>query len=246
VPSTFPILRSSLLALLGTGLVLTASAAQTKASESPSARQILDQMAQVYAGCTSYRDSGVVRTVFVSVRGNRTVEKPFTTAFVRPDRFRFEYREKRGILEQDSRYIVWSQGKETRAWWDLDPEVRKGESLGMALAAATGVSSGSAHTIPALLLPAEVEGRRLTDITEARRMDDARLDDVECFRIEGKLAQSPATLWIDKSSFLVRRLDERHQLPTFSTEETTTYDPVINGEIGEEMLAFAPPDRVGG
>jgi hypothetical protein len=39
----------------------------------------------------------------------------------------------------------------------------------------------------------------------------------------------------------VRRIDERHQLPTFSTEETTTYDPVINGEIGEEILAFAPP-----
>jgi outer membrane lipoprotein-sorting protein len=235
-----PILRSSLLALLGTSLVLTASAAQTPAAEDPSAREILDRMAQVYADCASYRDSGVVRTLFIDPKGNHTVEKPFTTAFVRPGRLRFEYREKRGLLGQDSRHIVWSDGRETQSWWDIAPGVRKEESLDMALAGATGVSGGSAHTIPSLLLP-EVKGLRLTDITEVRQVENAKLGESECFRIEGKLSQSPTTLWIDKSSFLVRRIDERHQLSTFSTEETTTYDPVINGEIGEEMLAFAPP-----
>ncbi|MGH7731561.1 MAG: hypothetical protein ACRENJ_09980 [Candidatus Eiseniibacteriota bacterium] len=46
-------------------------------------------MAKAYGECTSYYDSGVVRLVFVTADGNFTEEKPFTTAFVRPDRFRF-------------------------------------------------------------------------------------------------------------------------------------------------------------
>src|SRR5262249_45207002 len=74
------------------------------------AQDVLDRMAKAYAGCKSYRDTGVVKTVFVEATGNRTVEKPFRTAFVRPDRFRFEYTEKRGGRED--RYIVWRKGKE--------------------------------------------------------------------------------------------------------------------------------------
>ena len=59
-----------------------------------SAKQIVERMAKAYTDCKSYRDSGIVKTLFVEKSGNRTVEKPFTTAFVRHDRFRFEYKEK--------------------------------------------------------------------------------------------------------------------------------------------------------
>src|SRR3954462_9452053 len=81
------------------------------------ARHLLDRMAEAYGGCKSYHDSGVVKTVFVQATGNRTVERPFTTAFVRPDRFRFEYKEKPdGAPER--RYVVWRRGKEVQTWWD--------------------------------------------------------------------------------------------------------------------------------
>src|SRR5262245_14319430 len=63
------------------------------------AQDVLDRMAKVYASCKSYGDTGIVTTVFVEATGNRTVEKPFKTAFVRPDRFRFEYAEKLGGQE---------------------------------------------------------------------------------------------------------------------------------------------------
>lgn len=204
------------------------------------ALDVLDRTAKVYAGCKSYRDTGVVTIVFVAATGDRTDERPFETTFVRPDRFRFEYTRNRRA--RGDRYIVWRKGEEVRTWWDVKPGVERPESLELALAAATGVSGGSAHTIPALLLPQEVGGGRLTDLKEARRAEDASLDGVECFRIEGTYGGHPVTVWIDKKSFLVRRISSTTQFDDFRTEETTTYDPSIGGEIPEEAMEFDPPE----
>jgi outer membrane lipoprotein-sorting protein len=206
--------------------------------DDPSAKQILDRMAEVYADCKSYRDSGMVKTLFIMAEGKETIEKPFTTAFVRPDRFRFEFKQ---TGNPQSRYIVWSKGLDIQTWWDVKPGIEKAASLELALAGATGVSSSSAHTIPSLLLPKEVSGRRLTDVTDAKRGEDGKLEKVECFRIEGKYGDHPITLWIEKESFLVRQIDEQVKFDNFRTEQTTTYDPTIDKEITDKMLEFDPP-----
>ena len=127
--------------------------------DDPSAGQILDRMVRAYADCKTYRDTGVVKTVFIEANGTRTVEKPFTTAMVRPDRFRFEYKE---TGNQRNRYIIWSSGKDVKTWWGIKPGIKMSDSLELALAGATGVSGGSAHTIPAMLLPDKVSGLKLT------------------------------------------------------------------------------------
>lgn len=220
-----------------------AGSAEESTPANPTAKQIIDRMAKTYADCESYRDSGLVKTVFISSRGERVSEKPFSTAFIRPDRFRFEYYENKGGLIGKCRYIVWRDDKEVKTKWDIRPGIKKPESLGMALAGATGVSSGSAHTIPALLMADEVCGRRLTDMTDARRIEDDKLGKVDCFRIRAKYAKRPMTVWIDKKSFLIRRIDGRNEFDDFRTEDTTTYDPVINAEITDQALEFEPPKR---
>ncbi len=200
--------------------------------ESLTAGQILTSMADTYKSCKSYSDSGIVKTTYKKADGNKTDEKPFTTAFIRPDRFRFEFRDRFEfmavniqVISRENHYIVWRQGKEVQAWWDINrPPNKKPESLGVALGGATGVSGGSAHTIPALLLPENVHGRRLTDVAEAIRMDDARPGTFECFRIQGKFACVPITLWIEKETFLIRRIDTQMTFANFSADVTTTYE----------------------
>ena len=237
----FSILTSVVCCFIRAAAVLPGSADEPK-PEVLNAQDVLDRMAKAYAGCQSYRDSGVVKSVFVRGEGNRTEEISFTTAFIRPDRFRFEYKQKgRGI--QELHHIVWSKGKEVHEWWSIKPGVEEPKSLGLALAGATGVSGGSAHTVPALLLPKEVRGRRLTQIAEAKRVEDAKLDMVDCFRVEGKFDESPMTLWIDQRSFLVRRIDAQKKFDDFRVEETTTYDPAINEEIPKKSLEFDPPKQ---
>jgi hypothetical protein len=156
--------------------------------------EILMQVATTYAACRSYNDSGVVTTVFIEAGGRQTDEKPFKTAFVRPDHFRFQFRNKAVAGNTEHLYIVWRNGTEVRTWGDVRPGAQKEPSLNTALAGATGVSGSSAHTIPALLLPGEVTGRCLTSLTEAIRVEDAEVDGVQCFRIKGTYAYWPMTV----------------------------------------------------
>jgi hypothetical protein len=203
-----------------------------------SAQQIVERMAKVYAACKSYRDAGSVKTLFVENGGNRTVEKPFTTAFVRLDRFRFEYRETVG--NRPLRFLIWSNGKEVQTWWDAKPGIDKAKSLEVALGGAAGVSANASLNIPQLLLPDRMGWRRLA-LTNPKRAADGKLDQVECYRVEGQYGGHPITLWIEKKSYLVRRIDEQAKFDTFRTEQTTTYDPTIDEPIPDQLLAFDPP-----
>src|SRR5437879_6027503 len=76
------------LALMLACSVVTGIAAEKESTDDLTAQEILEKMAATYATCKSYRDSGVVTNFFT--RDHIDV-KPFRTAFVRPDQFRFEY-----------------------------------------------------------------------------------------------------------------------------------------------------------
>src|SRR4051812_21740201 len=102
--------------------------AQETKQEELTAQDILDRMANAYAGCKSYQDSGQVQTVFIQLNSRRTDKKPFTTAFVRPDHFRFEYKSIKAGGDE-ARYIVWRRGAEVQTWWDIRPGVEKPDSL---------------------------------------------------------------------------------------------------------------------
>ena len=230
-------------AVLATGCLAVASGAalgQESAAPALAAEQILARVAAVYAGCRSYSDSGVVKDRYPGLLGH-TTEKPFKTAFVRPDTFRFQFVEPKSLIGRDYVYIVWRRGDKVLTWWDVKPGVEEARSLGDALSAATGVSGGSAHAIPALLLPKEVGGRCPTDVAHARLLDEARIAASTCFRIAGMYGDAPTTLWVEKRRFLILRIDRWTEIPDGTVEETMTFDPVLDGEVTEKMLAFDPP-----
>jgi hypothetical protein len=236
--------------------------------------QILAALAEVYAECGSYRDCGQVVTRFFHADDNpgHTNVQPFTTAFVRPDRFRFEFRDQDD--EEWKRYIVWANSELIRTWWHLHDGVEQEESLALALAGATGVSGGSAHTIPALLLPAQVDGRRLTDLVRLTSLGDDLIDGITCYRLQGwftpwpvdpveeerrrqeclrltgrlpeRAEMGPLTMWIDRGTLLVRRIEEQVRFETFRTEDVTTYEPAVGIHISESELRFDPPEGGGG
>jgi hypothetical protein len=248
-------------------LDLSRSAATDADGEDLAAAEILARMAKTYANCVTYQDSGCVTTVFVHAQSERTDKRPFSTAFVRPARFRFDFKSTHDGSNWH-RYIVWADGANVRTWWEIRPEVEQQPSLSLGLAGATGVSRGSAHTIPAMLMPDSIGGTRLTDLSDLKRLEDAQFGEFDCFRIQGKLIidvqpaelerrrrqvmkgtgkdlgyaeRGPETLWIDKSAYLLRRIDEHTQFDSFRTESTTVYDPLIDVPIADNQLQFDPP-----
>ncbi len=194
---------------------LTGVAADKEFTDGLTAQQILDKMAAAYATCKSYRDSGVVTNDFGPRPGSgatypRHVDvKPFRTAFVRPDLFRFEY----DNPTPEKSYIIWAKRGDVRTWWYVKPGVEKQPSLGEAVAGATGVSSGSAHIIPSLLLPDRIGGRKLTAMTDLKRLPDEVVEQTLCFKLEGKYVNRPTTLWLEKADFLLVRMVQDTRTP---------------------------------
>ncbi|HLX68487.1 MAG TPA: hypothetical protein VKV04_02565 [Verrucomicrobiae bacterium] len=234
-------------------------------------QQILEAVSQVYAACATYLDSGQVTTRFIYPDdcSPRISVRPFTTAFHRPDRFRFEFRSRFKAKDPWQRYIVWADGELVRTWWDIKRGVQEPASVALALAGATGVSGGSAHTIPDLLMPDRVGGRRLTELAELMSLGDETLGGGDCCRLSGRFPpipidpaeeekriqetialvgrrperaeHSPLRLWIDRSTLLIRRIEETKQFETFRSEETTDYEPAVGVSLSDAELQFGAP-----
>jgi hypothetical protein len=215
---------------------------------------ILLKMARVYHNCRSYRDSGEVRTALRIGDGRAGSDRPFHTAFMRPDRFRFQFTDT-GLGERSSAYVVWTDGDEVHSWWDAKPGVRNAGTLQDGLRIAAGVSGGSSIRIPGLLLPGSVGEGPL--IIAAERIQDGSDRGVTCFRIRGRSQKTPytltmgaqtltvqdenITLWIDRATLLLRKVEDKKTLATYTSESITTYSPEIDIEIPAEQLTFNAP-----
>lgn len=228
-------------------LLMAASAASapetppgTASTDGLSADQVLAKLAAAYATCRSYRDSGVVSNAFDP---QHVDVKPFRTAFVRPDQFRFEFEEARPGLDPSSKnaYIIWAKAGAVRTWWYVKPAVERSSSLADAISSATGVSSGSAHTIAALLMPDRIRGAKPSSMTDLTRLPDETVDGAACFKLAGRygFGKQPRTVWIERATYLIRRIVDEKRLAT----ATTVYKPQVNTEIPATELAFDAPKR---
>jgi len=217
---------------------------------------ILLKMARAYRTCRSYRDTGEVRTTLLIKDGRAGNDRPFRTAFVRPDRLRFQFTET-GLGERSTAYIVWTEGTEVRSWWDGQPGVRNAGTLQAALGVAAAPSGGSSTRVPGLLLPRSIGEGPI--IIAAERIQDGSDRGVSSYRIRGKSQRTPytltmgtqtltvqdesITLWIDRAKLLLRKVEDRKTFETYDSESITTYTPEFDVEIPAAELTFTPPQQ---
>lgn len=225
----------------GMVILLFVGVAYSAHAQSLSAQQIMDRTISVYANCNSYVDEGEVRTIFLARNRRRTVIKPFTTAFVRPSDFRFEYKELRGE-EVWSNYIIWKDAESVKTWWSIRPGVENPPNLSFAVAGATGVSSGSAVTVPALLMPEITSGNRIKTLSDLKLIGNEVINGRKAHKIEGTdFRKNNVTLWVDSESMLIVKIFQKTIFDTFETETTTTYRPQVNVSA-QGKLAFNLPE----
>ncbi len=176
-----------------------------------SAAELIERVTAVYRTCSTYRDTGDCTTVFIKgprPTDRRTTGLEFRTAFVRPDRYRFEFaRREVGPRSEWSRYVVWQNRHQIRTWWSLRDEVREFADLSFAISGPTGVSSGTAYNVPSLLFP--VGGNPILH-PEATVGSDEDLDGVRCHKLVQSLrhVEATETIWISSETFLILRMDQ--------------------------------------
>lgn len=218
----------------------------------PRPAEILLRAAERYRDCRSYQDEGLVLTRFERTDHPQETRKAFQTAFARSGRFRFEFSEA-GLMGTESRYIVWMHGQEVKSWWTLGKGPESEPDLARAIAGATGVSSGSAYTIPSVLMKeAAWKGGTWTDSSGVYRISDGTLGPDVCFRIQRLTSTPPGTTgelptpatkgkrtyWIRQADHLLLRIDGETDFGSFFTRETTTYSPILDRPVPEPALSF--------
>jgi hypothetical protein len=212
----------------------------------PAAADLLQKVEAAYAHAASYADHGSVTDAFTSAQGNHNNVKTFGTAFIRPDRFRFEYRKDGDATRA---YIIWADhGSVHSRWYVKHNAVEEAPSLMRAIAAATGVSSGTAYIVPHLLMPNDLSGPSVTALVDARVEGTEFIAGHPCYKVTGTPRDmGPRTLYIDAQSYALRRIVERAHLTAsageqpFDVETTIEYDPALNGTVTDAQLAGPTP-----
>ena len=244
------------LAALGiSGRILHRSALAVDAKPDP--RDLARKVETVYASCRTYRDTGQATQVFRNAQGQeqgRADRKPrkITTAFVRPDKFRFEFDDDRG--GRLIRNLIWMDGRSLKSWWDLRPGVQTPESLQFALGAAAGVTESSSMTIPPLLLPALL--KRPNALSEGpgelSLLEDEAIGPHDCHRLRRRYDavnfqnkrnfEVVDTYWIDAKTSAIRRVVKEMQLDEGRAVGTLDLEPEFDVELPVAALAFDPPE----
>ncbi len=222
--------------------ILIACASSTPAPhgahDSPSAETILDRMARTYAAAPSYVDRG---TATVGA-GRERETKTFTTAFVRPDRFRFEFREGGDVARA---HTIWFAAGVARNLSYMRPgQIVEDPDLGDAIAEATGVSGLTALIVPSLLMPELGSFRGM--LSGARLDGDVVVAGHACARVAADAPSSRVVLAIDKQSHLLRQIVVTHRIEsargTRELVRTIDYDARIGGAVAPATLRAPDTD----
>jgi hypothetical protein len=217
----------------------------------PATRDLCRRVRAAYAGMRTYRDRGAVAITFLAPDGalKNVTTYPFTTAFARPDRLRYEFTATRRDGTVDRYLVARDARRVVRTWWDVTPGIKTGDNLHLALGAAAGVSGGSSSRLAPLLVTGEFLGGTWMDLRPIELLGDVEAAGRVCHRMRVSYPPAPGvggagtveTYFLDAESALLRRIEGRATFKDFRTETVTTYDPEPDAEIPDAALAFDPP-----
>ena len=215
----------------------------------PKAKDIVAAMYAAYAACKTYQDTGTVKFDKSTVT--------FETRFKRPYQFYFEFTRTAGVMPP-GRHLLWTHGDRTPysgdmfgtkyeedtvltdMWPEMEVLENKDQPLGLALAAFTGISYRSAHTVPRMLFPVSCKDGMNYAVTEDLAYEGTKTDrGVECEVLFSK--EWGERIWVDKKTHLLRRVETDMSMAGARYVTTTVYEPQVDVEIKDEQLTFVPP-----
>jgi VWFA-related protein len=226
-------------------LLLVAQSSFAQASQQLTPAEILARVSSTYASCRTYSDEGATSTIMsLNQRGaanSRAMIETFSTQFVRPDAFRFQFYV--GPVPMNRTLIAWKAGQIEKSYF-FDRRTEQ-DQLSDMLVRMFYESHGTAVRVPALLLPQLFHGQGLfASLTDLKLGAEDKIDRHRAFKIEARLENSPFNLWIDANQFLILQAEQVITLGRVSQYTTTRYRPVLNAPIAPAKLAFSAPGIV--
>ena len=198
---------------------------------------IIKRVEKEHANLSTYRDNSTA-TMNYTTANPYTVVKQSKLVYSGDGRFRYEYYE---VGKADTRYIIHRDANmKVTSWWDVTDVLREHDSLEDPLAAATGVSDGTAFHVPALLLPDEFDGHNLfKTLTRLSRGEDSVIDGDNCYLITGyNNSDDLCSIYILKDTYLIRRYSDSHEYENFDFARVIDFNPEMNVTIPDSEFLF--------
>ncbi len=174
---------------------------------------VLVQVDLTYRGLTSYSDKGFMESRDQPDSAETEIHKlTFSTHFRRPNFFRFEWCDS----DREGVNVIWCDGENAFAKYSYENKARHAETLRLAIAGATGVSSGTAYTISTLLME-DVGRRKLTDMRDSVYRGAEIVNGEDCHHLQD--ANRDRHIFISKSKSTILRIDEDYVIAAGSTEK---------------------------
>nr|WP_143028984.1 hypothetical protein [Massilia sp. PDC64] len=196
------------------------------------ARECIAAIAARYRMLDSYADEGYVRRE----GSTRPDECWFETQFSRPGLFRFQFSRPHPyppLRHLVTKVVIGSDGTTAYFRVEHDGSVRRNdieENLGLAVAGATGISKGTAHTIGNLLLEC-VGGFSLSMLNRPRFRRSREFHGDYCGRITGiHPGGGRVTLWFGASDLLLRKI-VRHRTRSEEVRKNIRTDQSIDQAV---------------
>jgi outer membrane lipoprotein-sorting protein len=211
-----------------------------QSQQAPDADEIIRRMVSVYDKANSYQDVGIVQRSSASKPDVFNLVNSFKTFFVRPAHLRFQWAEIE-FREPEESNIIWSDGTGVFSYSHL-MGLEKEESISMAVAGATGISSGAAHTVTTLLIP-DVSGFRITEMKGLTLLREENFEGTGCFVVRGYHPFGfPIDIWVGKNDFLLRRMRQRSG-DDGEIEEEIRRDVKLDEAIPASVFQYTVPSK---
>lgn len=207
------------------------------------AEELLSRARAAYREMPTYQDSGYV----LQRHGNEErVRTKFDTLFARPNRFRFRfehphpYEPLRHII---TRYECGFEGESAYVWMkphESPPQIEHFESAEMAIASATGISGGAAHTIGQLLQSGISVG--VMELTDLHVIGESEVDGNVCVEVRGtpERVALHTSIFIDPQALLIRKVSTHFE--NFTNDEYRT-NICLNASIDRSHFVRPIADR---
>ncbi len=214
---------------------LVAACAHPVAAKPPAtAAQVFAAMRHVYASATTYVDHGDIAATVRSGAKTQTTTGTFRTDHERRGRLRFEYQG----AEMSHPLVLWSDGAtatQVSGDTESEPASEKFGGFNILTKYISGLVLGELRNEPA----------SLTEVDHAQVQGVESIDGHPCWKIAGAVHGGARTLWVDQSSFVVRKLTEHDRISASESADVDLmahYVPELDVAIASGRLDRPAPD----
>jgi beta-lactamase regulating signal transducer with metallopeptidase domain len=201
------------------------------------AQAIIQKVLVKYAIMKSYSAEGEVISDIDMSNNHQVLKHTFKVKLARPNLYCVEWQQKFHGFNNTG--AVWTSDGQEHFLFNAGKKTSRKDRM-MALASATGVSGGAAHTIPALFFdgPSAI----LKTIGEVESRGEEEIDGDQCYRLSGQLLGMTIKFWISKKTLLIRQRQhvlggkiEMPEIPEMADEDVAE----ALKDNGEEVTAEA-------